>query len=293
MYRKLKTTRARAGEMAAPVCWLVLSSVALQLPRLHDRALAPLFGPNQFVAVPNFLSPELVSALASDARSLRATLKPATAAPAHGSVEWLELQPTAPPSHDDTLGLAGRECMLAFMDDLRRQIEDAAGLQLDAPTSLKYAHYPCGGHYQRHVDGMNTGRVAREFSFLLYLNEGWSPSDGGHLRVFALGGEPGPRDIAPAAGTLVVFKSDVVPHEVRPTTARRLAVVGWFHRHVEPPIEVDEAALSPLARAIAEHYRAQGQGIKLEGAPSASNAASLYQHADGGLSSGSPARLSP
>ena len=70
-------------------------------------------------------------------------------------------------------------------------------------------------------------------------------------------------DIAPKAGTLVVFKSDVVPHKVRPTTARRLAIVGWYHRRVEPPEQVDESTLSPLALALLKHYCEQGKTIKL------------------------------
>ena len=50
--------------------------------------------------------------------------------------------------------------------------------------------------------------------------------------------------------------------EVRPTTARRLAIVGWFHRHAEAAQE-DEEELSPLALAIREHYRKEGKVIKL------------------------------
>ena len=69
---------------------------------------------------------------------------------------------------------------------LQEDIERRSGTRLDADCELKYAHYPCGGRYQRHVDGMNAGSVAREYSFLLYLNAGWAPRDGGHLRVFDL-----------------------------------------------------------------------------------------------------------
>ena len=36
---------------------------------------------------------------------------------------------------------------------------------------LKYAFYPTGGFYQRHIDAMNVGRLAREWSFILYLNQ--------------------------------------------------------------------------------------------------------------------------
>ena len=240
---------------------------SMPTPQLHPQTLQPLFGAEQFVAVHNFLNPSLVSALATDVESLRqrglANTKAST--PAHGSVEWLMLQPDPPPpsDEDDAFGITGRECLFEFVDALRLQIEEQTGVALDAHCELKYAHYPCGGRYQRHVDGMNVGTVSREYSFLLYLNEDWRASDGGWLRAFDLGGDGGHVDVAPAAGTLVVFKSDVVPHEVRPTTARRLAVVGWLHRHVPPPEEVDDADLTPLARAIMEHYRAQGKTIKL------------------------------
>lgn len=36
-------------------------------------------------------------------------------------------------------------------------------------------------------------------------------------------------DILPEEGTFVLFKSEVVPHEVLPTLRERMAVVGWLH----------------------------------------------------------------
>jgi len=244
----------------------ISSCSSLHVPTLQPSQLAPLFGAEQFTTVPGFLAPSLVEALALDVESLRKKLQPSRAAPQFGSVEWLELRPVAPPCHDadDSFGVEGRECLLRFVDELQHRIETETGVALDAHVELKYACYPCGGKYQRHVDGMNIGSVAREYSFLLYLNEGWAASDGGHLRVFNLGGAESHVDIAPTAGTLVVFKSDIVPHEVRPTTSRRLAIVGWFHRHQEPPAEAEDNDLTPLARAIREHYRSQGTAIKLE-----------------------------
>ena len=65
----------------------------------------------------------------------------------------------------------------------------------------------------------------------------------------------------------MVFKSDVVPHEVLPTTSRRLAIVGWLHRHVEPAAAIEDAELTPLARAIRDHFEAKGQVVKLGSAP--------------------------
>lgn len=151
---------------------------------------------------------------------------------------------------------------------------------------LKYAFYPTGGFYQRHIDAMNVGRLAREWSFILYLNQGWRQSDGGHLRVFEAGSgvrgsgtlladftaghspllSPAQHvDIAPRAGTLVVFRSDTVPHEVRHTSAKRMAIIGWLHRELgeaEAPAEPPEEELSELALALKRHYEGRGEKIK-------------------------------
>ena len=48
---------------------------------------------------------------------------------------------------------------------------------------------------------MNTGGRERLYSFILYLNKGWTPSVGGKLRVYEDDGSH--YDVAPTAGTLV------------------------------------------------------------------------------------------
>ena len=46
-----------------------------------------------------------------------------------------------------------------------------------------------------------------------------------------------PRDVLPTAGTLVLFDSVTLPHEVRPTNHReRFAASGWFHEAHQPLI---------------------------------------------------------
>lgn len=44
------------------------------------------------------------------------------------------------------------------------------------------------------------------------------------------GEEPNYLDVLPQGGTLVLFKSDKIPHEVLDTRNKRVAVVGWFNR---------------------------------------------------------------
>lgn len=123
--------------------------------------------------------------------------------------------------------------------DSNGQLKKAAP-SLDASLSeLLYAYYPLGGFYRRHVDSVqNSASVLRTYSLLLYLNDEWKESDGGCLRIHLdSGGDFLPPneapyfiDVEPKASTLVLFKSDKIPHEVLDTTAERNAVVGWFNR---------------------------------------------------------------
>jgi Rps23 Pro-64 3,4-dihydroxylase Tpa1-like proline 4-hydroxylase len=42
-------------------------------------------------------------------------------------------------------------------------------------------------------------------------------------------------DVAPTGGTLVLFDSVAIPHEVLPTQkGERLAMAGWFHEVQQP-----------------------------------------------------------
>ena len=110
-------------------------------------------------------------------------------------------------------------------------------------NELLYAYYPTGGFYRRHRDAIpNSASVLRKYSLLLYLNrDGWSPEkDAGQLRMHLDGGgdecppgvKPNFLDVDPLGGTLVLFKSEAVPHEVLDTMSERFALVGWFNRPV-------------------------------------------------------------
>lgn len=87
-----------------------------------------------------------------------------------------------------------------------------------------------GAGYTRHLDAFDGERDRkRVVSCTLYLNRGWGEGDGGELRLWS-GPEPGARgaDIAPREGTLVVFLSERVHHEVLPAARERLSLTGWF-----------------------------------------------------------------
>lgn len=89
--------------------------------------------------------------------------------------------------------------------------------------------YPPGTFYKRHVDQFHNTEH-RKLSVILYLNdEDWSEADGGQLRLY-LPTTAGEREVEvlPAGGTLAVFLSHEIAHEVLPTNRERFSLTGWF-----------------------------------------------------------------
>ena len=87
----------------------------------------------------------------------------------------------------------------------------------------------------RHVDAgkARAGALRRSVSFVLYLtDDDWDVlNDGGALRIFDAASDDDEHwlsDIAPMAGTLVLFDSASIPHGVLPTRRERLVIVGWL-----------------------------------------------------------------
>ncbi len=91
------------------------------------------------------------------------------------------------------------------------------------------AEYPPGAFYRRHLD-QHQDSDSRVVSCVLYLNPGWTPGDGGELRLYLPQAQPGELDIAPRGGTLVCFLSSVFEHEVLPARKPRHSLTGWFRR---------------------------------------------------------------
>ena len=62
------------------------------------------------------------------------------------------------------------------------------------------------------------------------------------------GDEPNYLDVEPKGGTLVLFESDKLPHEVLDTNAERVAVIGWYNRPVTAGdiAELSGADISPV-----------------------------------------------
>lgn len=117
---------------------------------------------------------------------------------------------------------------LAIMDSLRQCLNRELFLGVDE-YEAHYACYEPGGFYRRHVDrhGDDLGRSQRVISTVCYLNEpNWPADAGGELVLYAPDGEV--RRVMPDAGTLVVFRSDNMPHEVLAATRQRFSIAGWM-----------------------------------------------------------------
>jgi SM-20-related protein len=93
-----------------------------------------------------------------------------------------------------------------------------------------YAIYPTGTSYQKHLDQF-IGNEERQLSTILYLNESWTASAGGQLRLYLDDKNPQKYlDIEPTGGRLVVFFSGEFPHEVLPAKRQRISLTGWFKK---------------------------------------------------------------
>jgi SM-20-related protein len=130
------------------------------------------------------------------------------------AIAWLE--PDRPATGD----------LLRRFDTLRQTLNATFFLGLKR-VEAHLACYPPGAGYARHLDRFRDDD-ARVISAVLYLNEGWDPTEGGQLRLYPDASDA--IDVQPEAGTLVLFRSADLPHEVLPARRERWSVAGWFRR---------------------------------------------------------------
>lgn len=125
----------------------------------------------------------------------------------------------APPGTGDE---EAREILFDGMAALRDDLMHVLKRPLAESMELQYLRYPGGkeakgGFYGRHIDhGFKDHELPlqRAVSLLLYLTDGsWDARrDGGVLRAYPRGGAA--VDVEPQDGTLVLFDSTVLEHEV-------------------------------------------------------------------------------
>lgn len=115
------------------------------------------------------------------------------------------------------------------LEALRRAINAATCLGL-FEFEGHLAVYPPGAGYARHLDQFQDAEE-RLVSVVLYLNEVWRAGSGGELCLYPPGDPEGQSIvIPPLPGTLAVFLSADMPHEVHPAGQLRFSLSGWFRR---------------------------------------------------------------
>ncbi|TXC78699.1 2OG-Fe(II) oxygenase [Luteibaculum oceani] len=86
-----------------------------------------------------------------------------------------------------------------------------------------YANYRKGSFFKRHFDRFKNDN-GRKFSIVCYLNKKWVLGNGGEL-VLHLDKEV---VVEPKFGTVVVFNSALVEHEVKIAHKNRISITGWL-----------------------------------------------------------------
>lgn len=115
----------------------------------------------------------------------------------------------------------------ALMEDLRLTLNKNLFLGL-FEYEAHYALYPEGGFYKKHIDALKGGKN-RLVSTVCYLNENWREQDGGLLTLFDRTDHNRiTRTVLPEEGSIAVFLSEDIPHEVTPANRPRRSIAGWF-----------------------------------------------------------------
>lgn len=114
---------------------------------------------------------------------------------------------------------------LRLMDALRMDINRDLMLGL-FEFEAHYAQYEAGGFYKKHLDALQGAR-GRIVSTVTYLTPGWGANDGGHLVLYDDMDAEMLR-ILPQSGTVALFMSEDIPHEVLPPARPRCSIAGWF-----------------------------------------------------------------
>lgn len=202
------------------------------------------------VCIEHSLSEEAISGLRQDASSLRAAGFGAASGVAsklasqnirHG-VHQIWLQSPGSPSLQALVGsIDSRKELQRLIETIRQQLCNDDRILAAEFVELSYVFYDEGSFYKKHIDTIiqrNEKGFERCVSLILYLGDPsfderpWDCElDGGALRVY--NNDDGHADITPNPGTLVLFDSAVVPHEVMATYRPRTAIVGWFGKEID------------------------------------------------------------
>lgn len=183
----------------------------------------------KFCISDDFFAPSLCRALLSDLRDLRQNDQLRAAGIGRGQqtrvqtkirgdhIFWLPENPVSP----------AQEQFSKQMAKLQQDINRNFFLSLKH-FEAHFAWYPPETGYQKHID-QHAGTRFRQITFVLYLNENWQKQDGGELILYK---PESPNEILeeiePRFGRLILFRSEVFPHQVQNSHVDRHSLTGWF-----------------------------------------------------------------
>lgn len=128
-------------------------------------------------------------------------------------IKWIEPEDALPISQH----------FLNRIEDIRQQLNRSLFLSLK-DFECHYAIYPPGTFYEAHLDQFKSGE-SRKISIACYLNQDWTPEQGGELGIHL---EDGILKVEPLAGRIALFRSDTILHEVMRSHAQRFSITGWL-----------------------------------------------------------------
>lgn len=116
--------------------------------------------------------------------------------------------------------------LMKYLEDLKTELNRRLFIGA-REYECHLAYYPAGSFYQKHVDRFENDS-SRVLSFVFYLHEEWKTGDGGELILY--GNKT--HTISPLPGSLVIFLSDGLSHEVKPGLRERRSFTGWMHSKI-------------------------------------------------------------
>lgn len=120
------------------------------------------------------------------------------------------------------------QAWLQWSDGLRAALNQDCLLGLQ-PIESHYARYDQGDFYLKHLDAFkSTNSLNRRVSLVCFLNPHWQLEDKGELVLYTGDSNATAITVAPKLGTIAVFLSQEIPHEVLPTKTTRYSIAGWY-----------------------------------------------------------------
>jgi hypothetical protein len=212
--------------------------------------------PNASCIVDNFLGPQLIAAMRSEAESVVPTMVPSQ------STKWSEeLQRVVAYEKEGVLstqieggpeGYAATPCLVEYIVTLTQHLATEINKMHDARLSTTQQTNKLavclgnGSKYDKHIDNLGGGSAGqgdlRKLSALLYLQQPGSHSEdadtilderGGYFRAYDVPSKGEVTQIAPKGDRLLLFWSDSLVHDVSPSFCatekdRRFALTVWF-----------------------------------------------------------------